>query len=252
MTMAEVILVLTLILGTIWPSHGARSRHMTFLPCTSVDTPVREVICALAVHTVCTELSLVDNLAIGRCVGTLTMFASLEEFTFILRAICPLLHALARLFVLEPLPYVGASIFVGIGSLSLCAVLVPVTFIHVSIRSFEFSVAMGSAILEVSFIGGSIGPCQNTLTMALRAQPLSLVLCTSLNLCLWSLNQVPFLNLSWFALIMWYWTNHSLGVVLILPSGTASKALPEARRWLGYRNIGHRGEPCFSRSQLRL
>lgn len=37
------------------------------------------------------------------------------------------------------------------------------------------SANMSGAALEVSFIGGSIGPCQNTLTMALRAQPLSLV-----------------------------------------------------------------------------
>mmetsp|Transcript_18918 Transcript_18918/g.22086 ORF Transcript_18918/g.22086 Transcript_18918/m.22086 type:complete len:221 (+) Transcript_18918:1-663(+) len=167
MTVAEVILVLTLVFRAIRPTHCAVPGHVTLLPGARVHTPITEVIRAVAIHAVSTEMSLIDYLAICCGVSTLTMFAPLKELALVFGAICPLLHTLARLFILEPLSYVGASIFVCIGSFSLSAVLIPVTFVDVAIRGFELAISMGATILEMSFIGGSIRPCQDTLAMAL-------------------------------------------------------------------------------------
>mmetsp|Transcript_30614 Transcript_30614/g.72924 ORF Transcript_30614/g.72924 Transcript_30614/m.72924 type:complete len:253 (-) Transcript_30614:8-766(-) len=188
--MSEVILVLSLVARAIRPGHRALPAHVALLPGPDVDTPVREVIGALTVHSIVVKLPLIDDVAIGGLVHAVAVLASLEEVAIILGAVCPALNAASGLLVLEPLANIGGAIFVRIFPLALGTVLEPFTFINVSVCRDKLSKTMSSATLKTALIGGAIGPSQCAMPVALVALPLALVLCTSLHLRLWLLDQV--------------------------------------------------------------
>lgn len=87
---------------------------------------------------------------------TLTVFEAIFVLAVVLRAIGPLLSALATLFVILPISLVGRTVCMFVDAEPIGHRVLPLTLVDVAVRVNKATLALGMVLLEPPLINGSV------------------------------------------------------------------------------------------------
>mmetsp|Transcript_8262 Transcript_8262/g.19435 ORF Transcript_8262/g.19435 Transcript_8262/m.19435 type:complete len:218 (+) Transcript_8262:340-993(+) len=163
--------------------------YVAFVPLTLVCSAINEFVHSFAVHLVIEELALVAD-ACGGGVGALAMFHAMLKATRILGTIYPSFHTLSRLVVQMPLSIIDTPINMLVFPLAVRSILMPSAFICIAIGCDTLANTVRLVVDKLTFIPLSIYSDSDSMSVALVSEPLTGVLCVSVNDCFLSLLQL--------------------------------------------------------------
>eukprot|EP00443_Scrippsiella_acuminata_P058578 CAMPEP_0115384474 /NCGR_PEP_ID=MMETSP0271-20121206/7126_1 /TAXON_ID=71861 /ORGANISM="Scrippsiella trochoidea, Strain CCMP3099" /LENGTH=259 /DNA_ID=CAMNT_0002807829 /DNA_START=51 /DNA_END=829 /DNA_ORIENTATION=+ len=186
--MFSVVLVTTLISGTIWPAHLSEALHVTDSPLAAVSSPVGKLVASFTIHLIMSILPFVFK-SCSRSEDTRTMLAPHPELAFITCTICVALNATARLLVLTPFALIGAPVNVDVFAIAMHLVVVPLSVVGATISPSEDAAAMCLTICKCAGVANSVLTVKDALPMSHLALPLASIGVTTLHLDLHALLQ---------------------------------------------------------------
>merc|ERR1719323_352634 len=144
-----------LVISSTRPVHPANTTHVPRDTLPNVNSPVGEVVSALAVHLVVAEVSLILH-AGATPVLPVPMFASVKKLSLVPCSVGPGLHSTSGLLILLPLTVVTAPVYLFVLPTAVRAVAVPLPLVPIPGGRQANAKSMGVSVHKLALVGLSV------------------------------------------------------------------------------------------------